>query len=354
MNSLLKRQLRKYLKDQELPSHIEDFIDAVNRSYNNYDEHFAMLQRAMRISSDELFSANQKLQKEAVAQQELIDKLKHVINTLKVYDLSDEDTTKGDELSGLSLVNYLDSQTKDIIEINAQREQVLQKLAQQNQELNDYAHMVSHDLKSPLRSIDTLTAWLKEDYQDEIDANGKESLNLIRNNVEKMDLLISGILDYTTISKNKSDFYNIDLDKLVTHILETLTIPDHITITKRDTLPVIRGDKYRLQQLFQHLIDNAIKYNDKAKGEIEISLEDHVEYWKFKIKDNGKGINQAYFKKIFKTFEKLENNTNSTGIGLAIAKKIVDIYGGKIWLESKLGIGSSFYFTLKKDTHGTT
>lgn len=348
MNSLLKRQLRKYLNEVSLDLNLEPFIDAVNRSYNNYDEQFLMLQRAMTISSEELFVANQKLQKEAQQQQELINKLKNVINTLKVYDLTDNSAPNITELSGLSLVNYLDTQTKDIIEINAQREKVLQKLAEQNQELSDYAHMVSHDLKSPLRSIDALTSWLKEDYGDKFDENGKESLDLIRNNVEKMDKLIKGILDYTTISKNQSDFYEVDIDKLMHSILEIIYIPETITIKKTTKLPVILGDKFRLQQLFQNILDNAIKYNDKANGIIKIGCEDIGDFWKFYIEDNGKGIDDVYFEKIFKTFEKLENNPESTGIGLSIVKKIVDMYGGKIWLESRINEGTTFYFTLKK------
>lgn len=354
MNSLLKRQIRKYLNEESMSPDLEPFIDSVNKSYNNFEEHFAMLQRAMSISSEELFTANQKLQKEAKEQQELIDKLKSVINTLKVYDLSEDNKTDDAELSGLNLVNFLDSQTKDIIEINAQREKVLQKLAEQNQELSDYAHMVSHDLKSPLRSIYTLTTWLKDDYKDAVDEIGNESLNLIQSNVEKMDNLISGILDYTTISKNKSEFYDVDIDKLVDSILETIEMPGNISIKKTSKLPVINGDKYRLQQLFQNIIDNAIKYNDKEKGHVEIGFEDKVDFWQFYIKDNGKGIDAAYFEKIFKTFGKLENSPQSTGIGLSIVKKIVDVYGGTIWLESELGKGTTFYFTLKKETYGTT
>lgn len=348
MNSLLKRQLRKYLDETAINSNLDPFIDAVNRSYNNFDEQFSMLQRAMTISSEELFVANQKLQKEATQQQELINKLKNVINTLKVYDLTEKPNTNITELSGLNLVNYLDNQTKDIVEINAQREKVLQKLAEQNQELSDYAHMVSHDLKSPLRSIDTLTTWLKEDYNDKFDENGKQSLDLIRNNVEKMDKLIKGILDYTTISKNQSDFYEVDIDKLLDSILEIIFIPPNITIKKATKLPVILGDKFRLQQLFQNIIDNAIKYNNKTIGIVEIGFEDTNEFWKFYIKDNGKGIDKMYFEKIFKTFEKLENNPESTGIGLSIVKKIIDVYGGKIWLESQLNKGTTFYFTIKK------
>lgn len=354
MNSLLKRQLRKYVNEADITPDMELFIDAVNKSYNNFDEHFTMLQRAMSISSEELFCANQKLQKKAKDQQELIDKLKSVIDTLTIYGTSKKDKNiTNDELSGLNLVNFIDSQTKDIIEISEHREKVLKKLEEQNEELNDYAHMVSHDLKSPLRSIDALTAWLKEDYKERFDASGNRSLDLIRNNVEKMDNLISGILEYTTINKIESSFYNVDLDKLIDDVLEFISIPKHISIKKEVKFPVVKGDKFRLQQLFQNLIDNAIKYNDKEKGYIALGFTEDNEFWKFYIKDNGKGIENTYFDKIFKTFEKLENNPQSTGIGLSIVKKIVDVYEGKISLKSKLGEGTTFYFTLKKERHGT-
>ena len=119
------------------------------------------------------------------------------------------------------------------------QKKLLNELAYQNQELSDYAHMVSHDLKSPLRSIDTLTAWLKEDYKDAFDANGKKTLSQIRNNVEKMDILIKGILDYSTIGKNRIEVYDVNTNKLIDNILDIIQIPKHITITKYD-LPIKR------------------------------------------------------------------------------------------------------------------
>ncbi|WP_407556585.1 sensor histidine kinase [Winogradskyella sp. 4-2091] len=353
MNSLLSRQLRKYLSE-ELKSNgeLSTFLDAVDSSYNNFDEQSAMIQRAMAISSDELYTANRKLQQEAKEQQELIDKLKDVINTLKFYNLNEEDKADAVELKSTDLVDFIDNQTKEIIEMNKQRESLLNELAYQNQELSDYAHMVSHDLKSPLRSIDTLTAWLKEDYKEAFDANGEKTLDLIRTNVEKMDALINGILEYSTIGKNQIEIYDVDLNNLVNNIVSILRIPQNISINKAK-LPTIRGDKYRLQQLFQNLIGNAIAYNDKEEGKINISFKEKNNFWEFSIEDNGMGIDEAYFDKIFKTFEKLENNGESTGIGLAIVKKIVDLYGGEIWLTSKLNQGTTFYFTLKKQPNGT-
>ncbi len=349
MNSLLKRQIRKYLSEEQANSkEMAEFLDAVNRSYTNFDEQYVMQQRAMSISSEELFVANEQLKKEAKAQTEVIDKLKRVIETLKFYELPEHKSLDTVDLDGLKLVDFIDNQTKEIVKMNKQREKLLEELGHQNQELSDYAHMVSHDLKSPLRSIDALTAWISEDYKEKLDDEGRESLTLIRNNVEKMDTLISGILDYSTINKNQTEFYEVDIDKLVDNITSTMLIPQHITIEKKDKLPVVKGDKFRLQQLFQNLIDNAIKYNDKSEGRIEIGVADDDTFWKFFVKDNGKGIEETYFDKIFKTFQKLENNPESSGIGLSIVKKIVTLYGGDIWVESELESGTIFYFTLKK------
>ena len=114
----------------------------------------------------------------------------------------------------------------------------------------------------------------------------------------------------------------------------------------------LKGDKYRLQQLFQNLIGNAISYNDKTNGIVEIGAGSKGDMWEFYVRDNGKGIEPVYFDKIFNTFQKLENNIESTGIGLSIVKKIVTLYGGKIWLTSTLNKGTTFYFTLKKDANG--
>ena len=207
--------------------------------------------------------------------------------------------------------------------------------------------MVSHDLKSPLRSIDTLTAWLKEDYKSNIDVSGNENLDLIRSNVEKMDSLISGILEYSTIGKNRTQVYDVNINRLIDEIIDIIDIPENISIIKRE-LPIVRGDKFRLQQLFQNLITNAITFNDKEQGYVEIGYIEQENFWEFYIKDNGKGIEEVYFDKIFMAFQKLENNSKSTGIGLSIVKKIIDLYDGSIWLTSKLGEGTIFNFTLKK------
>lgn len=348
MNSLLKRQLRKYLpKELHSNKDLEAFLDAVDRSYVTSDDQFAMLQRAASISSEELFESNKQLRQESESQKAIIDKLNNVINTLKFYEL---DEVKNIETSdSLKLVDFIDNQTKEIIKINKQKDKLVASLEQQNQELNDYAHMVSHDLKSPLQSIDALTTWINEDYAENLGEGGREIVNLIKENVEKMDTLIQGILEYSTIGKIEKKLYNIDLNVLLEDLILTIDNPDDIEISIPDDLPTVYGDQHRMELLFYNLIHNSVKFNDKgSKGYVKIDYSDGTDFWKFTVSDNGKGIDKSYFDKIFIAFQKLENDYKSTGIGLSIVKKIVEAYKGSISLESIPDVGTTFIFTLKK------
>ncbi|GLB48064.1 sensor histidine kinase [Neptunitalea lumnitzerae] len=349
MNSLLKRQIRKFLPSEYVDDPaLETFLSAISKSYDNFDEQSAMIQRAMQLSSEELFNVNAQLRKESEAQKKVIKKLRKIIDTLKIAAMpvgSDEENIAVD---GSKLLDFINNQAKEILVVNKQRERLLQSLETQNDELSNYAHMVSHDLKSPLRSIDALTLWLKEDYFDQLDENGKEKLNLIRTNVQKMETLISGILEYSTIDKEDTEYYEVDLNFLVPDIINSMFIPNHVKVTIKNHLPVVKGDTVRLRQLFQNLIGNAIKYNDKEQAKIIIGCANKNNFWEFFVEDNGIGIEEQYHEKIFKTFEKLNNNPDSSGIGLAIVKKIIDLYKGSIWLKSSVGVGSTFYFTLKK------
>lgn len=348
MNSLLKRQLRKYLpKELHANKDLEVFLDAINRSYNTSDDQFVMLQRAASISSDELYQSNQQLREESESQKEVITKLNNVINTLKFYDLDEVKNLESSD--SLKLVDFIDNQTKEIIEINKEKDKLLANLEQQNKELNEYAHMVSHDLKSPLQSIDALSSWIRQDYADDLGEGGGEIINLIKENVEKMDTLIQGILEYSTIGKVEKKRYEINLNVLLEDLILTIDNKNNVDIIISEDLPVIHGDQHRIELLFFHLIHNGIKFNDKgAKGFVKISCEDDEDYWKFTVKDNGKGIEKDYFDKIFIAFQKLENDYKSTGIGLSIVKKIVEAYKGKISLKSEPNVETTFVFTIKK------
>lgn len=349
MNPLLKRQIRKYLSsDLQSNPEIERFLDAVNRSYDTSNEQFAMLQRATAISSEELFEANKQLRKESQAQKEIIKKLQSVIDILNTYETTKNKDDENVTPDSLRLVDIIEIQTKEILKINQQRDKLLTNLERQNQELKDYTHLVSHDLKSPLQSIDALTSWLEEDYKALLDDNGKETIRLIRDNVEKMDMLVKGILKYSTISRVEKDFYKVDTNEVLQEVISFTQIPSHITISIPESLPTVTGDHFRLKELFRNLLRNAIKFNDKTEGKITIGFSDKNEFWEFYVKDNGKGIEAKYFDKIFIAFQKLENDYKSTGIGLSIVKKIIELYKGEIWIQSTPNKGTTFYFTLKK------
>ncbi|MDT0558974.1 ATP-binding protein [Ichthyenterobacterium sp. W332] len=236
----------------------------------------------------------------------------------------------------------------DITTLQLQKESLLKRLEKSNDELQEYAHIVSHDLKSPLRSIDALVSWLKEDNKDKLDDASLKNLNLIETTLEKMEQLISDVLNYSSVAADNNEPVEVNIQVLVEDLLKILFIPDHIKVILKGDLPVLTGDHTKLQQVFQNLISNAVKFNDKEKGIIEIDAADKGEFYKFSIKDNGIGIEPQFHDKVFKIFHALNKNKDSSGIGLSIVKKIVNLHDGKIWLESEPQVGTTFYFTLKK------
>jgi PAS domain S-box-containing protein len=221
-------------------------------------------------------------------------------------------------------------------------------LEKSNDELQEYAHIVSHDLKSPLRSIDALVSWIKDDNKGNLDDVSLQNFQLIETTLEKMEQLISDVLDYSSIGSGHDEQVDVDLDALVRELIGILYVPDHVHINIVNDLPVIKGDQIKLQQLFQNLLSNAIKFIDKPIGNIDVSVKSVGGFYEFSIADNGMGIEKKFHDKIFKIFHALNRSKESTGIGLSIVKKIVDLHEGQIWLESELKLGSNFYFTLKK------
>jgi signal transduction histidine kinase len=248
------------------------------------------------------------------------------------------------------LVNVIQRKENEIqIKEQEQRQvELLKDLSLQNEELNEYAHVVSHDLKAPLINIHNIVNWFIDDNKEELSENFFNPLKQVLFNVEKMDFLIKGILEYSTIDKLELEDQQINLNLLIDVVLKTILIPVHIKITVQENLPSLYGNSLRFRQVFQNLIQNAIKYSDKEKGVIEIGVIEKDEYFEFFVKDNGIGIKSDYFDKIFKVFTKLESTSSSSGIGLSIVKKIVTYYKGSVWLESKEGLGTTFYFTLPK------
>ncbi|WP_374957786.1 ATP-binding protein [Gilvibacter sp.] len=225
---------------------------------------------------------------------------------------------------------------------------LLRQLERSNNELSEYAHVVSHDLKSPLRSINALTAWIREDNFDTLNTKSKEHFDLLESTIDKMEKLISNVLKYAAIDQSDEDFSVVDTGELVCDIVKTIYIPSRIEVQIPKRLPVVLASRVMLQQLFQNLMVNAIKYNDKEKGFVRICSEDKETFYQFSVTDNGQGIPPEYHEKIFKIFQSLNPDGESNGLGLALVKKVVEFYDGEVWLESTPGEGTTFYFTLSK------
>ncbi|MEL0650178.1 PAS domain S-box protein [Algibacter sp. TI.3.09] len=236
----------------------------------------------------------------------------------------------------------------EIKNLELQKEKLLEKLEKSNDELQEYAHIVSHDLKSPLRSIDALVSWLKEDNKDKLDDMSMQNFALIETTLEKMEQLITDVLNYSSVGSDIAEKIEVDLDDMLNGLVTILYVPEHIKIKIQKPLPKIQGDRTKLQQLFQNLISNSVKFIDKEEGSIIVDFDDLKSHYKFSIKDNGIGIDKKYHDKIFKIFHSLKKSKDSSGIGLSIVKKIVDLHEGEIWLDSEPNIGTTFYFTLKK------
>lgn len=242
---------------------------------------------------------------------------------------------------------------RDITERKAAEEkaqQLLQELTSANEELTNFAYVVSHDLKAPLRGIGSLADWLAHDYADKFNDEGKEHMRLLINRVHRMGALIDGILQYSRVGRIKEAVVPVKLDQLVAEVVDLLAPPAHIKVSVMPGMPVVTGEPTRIQQLFHNLVSNAVKYMDKPQGEIEVGWSDDGSQWRFHVRDNGPGIAERHFERIFQLFQTLapRDRVESTGVGLALVKKIVEMYQGRVWLESELGQGTTFYFTLPK------
>jgi two-component system sensor kinase FixL len=230
------------------------------------------------------------------------------------------------------------------------QETLLRRVAEINEELTHFAYVISHDLKAPLRGIKLITEWLCSDYGDKLGPEAKEQMDLLQSRVARMHNLIEGVLQYSRVGRIKEDMVEVDLDKLLPVITDAIAPPQHIHITVEGHLPTVTCEKTRVTQVFQNLLTNAVKFMDKPRGEIQVGCADDGEFWKFNVTDNGPGIEEKHFERIFRIFQTLapRDEFESTGVGLTLVKKIVEMYGGKVWVESVVGQGSAFFFTFPK------
>ena len=223
-------------------------------------------------------------------------------------------------------------------------------LEKANKELDKFAYVVSHDLKAPLRAIANLSTWIEEDMGAQFTAETSEHFKILKGRVVRMEGLINGILDYSRADRIKSPNEKVDVAELLKETIDLATLESNAHFTVPDKLPVLMTERMKLDQVFTNLISNAIKHNDKPQAEITITCEELQDEYLFGIQDNGPGIDPQFHEKVFVIFQTLQarDNFESTGVGLAIVKKIIDETGGKIWIESEMQQFTRFMFKWPK------
>lgn len=224
------------------------------------------------------------------------------------------------------------------------------ELTRSNAELDQFASVVSHDLQEPLRMITAYMNLLQTQYGGKLDKDADEFIGYAVDGTKRMQGLINDLLTYSRVGTRGKEFAPTDCNEVLARALLNLiaAIQESGARITHDHLPIVLGDEFQLGQLFQNLIDNAIKYHGATPAEIHVGCERDGEMWRFAVKDNGIGIDPEYAERIFVIFQRLHTRQEypGTGVGLAICKKIVERHSGKIWLVSEPGKGSTFYFTL--------
>lgn len=219
-------------------------------------------------------------------------------------------------------------------------------LAERNLELDRFSHIVSHDLKAPLRGINNLSEWIEEDLADKLTAETQKYLNLQRERIARMENLIDGLLQYARVGRKNAPVETVDVRQLLEEIIDSSDPPPEFTIAIINKMPVMNTQRLYLEQVFSNLITNGIKHHPRVNGKMTISVQERERFYEFAVADDGAGIASKLQNKIFDIFHTLDRgeSKSNTGVGLAIVKKIVEERGGKITVESELGKGTTFCF----------
>ncbi|MEO7048605.1 MAG: ATP-binding protein, partial [Ferruginibacter sp.] len=278
------------------------------------------------------------------------------------YETFSEKLGKWLEVSAYPSSNGLTGYFRDITDrklsdlqlstLNLKLDEHVKDLAASNKELEQFAYVASHDLQEPLRMVTSFLTQIEKKYAGLIDAKGKKYIHFAMDGAKRMRQIILDLLEFSQVGQTDDKTESVDLNELVKEILSLLRrqVEEKKAVIKVKKLPVVKTLKSPLRQVFQNLISNSLQYNDGIKPEITIGVIEMDNFWQLSVTDNGIGIDAEYFDKIFTIFQRLHNKDeySGTGIGLAICKKIIESMGGKIWLESEEGKGSTFYFTLPK------
>lgn len=301
MHALLRRQLRRHAptRSEEVPAEWAAVFEAIGEAYEQFDGDRRLLERSLELTSHELNEKNAK--------------------------------------------------------IAAQKEE----LERSNGELEHFAYIASHDLQEPLRTVQSYVQLIQRRYADKLDADGREFMGYVVEGATRMRALIDDLLTYARVSSRARPLERTELTPLCDEVLRALAarIAEQHAVIEAAPLPEVMADRRQLGQLLQNLIANALKFHKPdAPPRVRIGAVREGAFWRVSIADDGIGIAPEYREKIFVIFQRLHSRDEyeGTGLGLAVCKKIVDRHGGKIWVESELGRGATFHFTIPVLPEGGT
>lgn len=304
-----------------------------------------------KIFSDSIDSISYKKYHEAVATNTVINFEDYYPALNKWYEISAYPSDSGLSVYFKDITERKISETR-LNELNERLQKQAKKLATSNEELERYAYVTSHDLQEPLRMVTNFLQLLQKKYDNQLDETAQKYINFAVDGASRMKTLILDLLEFSRISSFVEDHSIINLNDVLTKTRQALraATDESQAFINVPFLPQVCGNESQLIQLFQNLISNAIKYKNNANPVIDIGFTETEDAWQFYVQDNGIGIDPKFFEKIFIIFQRLHNRKEyeGTGIGLAICKKIVELHGGKIWIESSKEGGSKFYFTILK------
>lgn len=223
---------------------------------------------------------------------------------------------------------------------------LLEELASANRELKEFTSIISHDLKAPLRSISSLAGWIRDDFSERVGEEGRENLDLLIDRVGRMHARIEGIVRFSKLAGLREKRAEVDMDSLLSETVKRISPPEGVRIVKETPFPVISCERARIGEVFLNLICNAVKAVNGQDGEIRIGACLEEDHWKFWVKDNGRGIPKEHQERIFMLFQKVCPEDEGLGVGLTLARKIVEMDGGEISLSSVPGEGAVFSFTV--------
>ena len=340
---LLSMRFPEYTHPDDLDADLEQRKLLISRSIDNFVLEKRYIHKNGEIVWGNLYVSAVKDQKD-----KLISLLAMVEDITKRKDMEALVNKRTNNLERINKILNVEIGDNEKAEIKLHN--LIEKLKNSNKELEQFAYVSSHDLREPLRMITSFLQLLQKRYSADLDEDANDFINYAVDGAKRMDMVINDLLEYSRIGSEKREFKYLQSEKILETVLINLKplIDDTNAIITHDPLPRIYANDQQMNQLFQNLIGNAIKYRSKVTPKIHLSADKHDKEYLFSIKDNGIGIDPKHLERIFAMFQRLHTHEeyDGTGIGLAISQKIVQQHRGKIWAKSEPGKGTTFYFTI--------